>query len=136
MFVFDILVAIVVALVFSTLLTWLFRWQRPDREGAGAAFMFLFVVTFLAVWAGGAWIEPFGPIVGGVALMPFIIVGFIMALIFLALVPPPRRPRSRKEAIDQAEARAAAQVGAEAIIGAFFWVLLVVLLAAAIARYC
>jgi len=30
---------------------------------AWGVILFLFVILFLGIWAGGAWVDPFGPVV-------------------------------------------------------------------------
>lgn len=109
MFIWDLLIALLVALLFVGLLVGLVGWGRRDRtattgttaattprgEGSSAAawgvILFLFVILFLGIWAGGVWIEPFGPEAWGVAWLPFLFVGLILALVVAAAAPPVRR---------------------------------------------
>lgn len=130
MFIGELVISLLVAVIFTVILSFLLGWERPGRPGVGAAFFFLFIILFVATWAVGNWMAPFGPIYWGIYWLPFILVGFILALLIAAIVPP-RKPRTRREAIEQAEAR----VGAEATLGAFFWLLIVVLLIALIVHY-
>ncbi|MBD3401407.1 hypothetical protein GF420_00820 [candidate division GN15 bacterium] len=130
MFLIDLLLAFVVALILSLILAGLAGWQYPGRVGIWPSLLLLFFILFFATWAGGAWLTPVGPVVWGTYWVPFVLVGFIIALLLAAIVPP-RRPRSRVEAIEQAEARADTQMA----LGVFFWVFFIVVVAAIIARY-
>jgi len=58
------------------------RARRPLRS--------LFVVFFLATWAGGIWMAPFGPPIGRVYWVPFTLIAILIA----AVLPPEvtRRP--------------------------------------------
>ncbi|MBD3257783.1 hypothetical protein GF377_05065 [candidate division GN15 bacterium] len=134
MFLLDLIAAIVVALVFTLLMVGVFGWQRPGREGAGSAMLFLFFFLLVIVWAGGVWLEPMGPMLWGIAWIPFFAIGLLAALFVLSLAPP-HRPRTRREAIEQAEARAKTRAGAEAALSTFFWLLVALLIIAIIARY-
>lgn len=130
MFVLDFIAAALVALLFSILLIGIFGWQRPGREGFGSALLFLFFLLLVVVWAGGTWAGPAGPMLWGIAWIPFLAVGFFGALMVAALIPP-RRPRNKREAIE----RAKAQVGAEATLTVFFWLLIGLLALAIVVRY-
>jgi vacuolar-type H+-ATPase subunit I/STV1 len=130
MFLLDLIAAVSVALVFSLILAGLLGWKRPGREGFGSALLFLFFLLAVIVWAGGSWAGPAGPVMWGIAWIPFLTVGFFGTLLIAALVPP-RQPRTRREALEQAEA----QVGAEATLTAFFWLLVVLLAIAIVVRY-
>jgi hypothetical protein len=130
----EFIFAVVVALVFSFLLVTLFGWQRPDRPGVKSAFVFLFIIMLFAVWAGGGWMRPFGPSLWGIAWLPFVLIGLLVALAILTFTPP-RRPRTRREALEQAQAEAEAQAGAESLMTAFFWMLLLLLAVAVVFRH-
>jgi hypothetical protein len=130
MLAFEILVAFLVALIFSVFLGALLGWQMPGRTGIWPSILFLFFVIFLATLAGGARIESGGPTLWGVYWVPFLIVGFVMTLLIAALVPP-RRPRTAREAMRQATERAEA----EWTLGIFFWLLILVFGIIIISRY-
>ncbi len=134
MFIGQLIAAVVVALIFSFILVGILGWQRPGREGAAPALLFVFLFLLAIVWAGGIWLQPVGPYFWGVGWIPFLLIGLFAALVILALVPP-HRPRNRREALQQAETRAEAQTGAEAALSVFFWLLVMLLIAAIIIRY-
>ncbi len=134
MFFLDLIAAILIALIFSLILVGVFGWQRPGREGAGPALLFLFLLLLVVVWAGGVWLEPVGPIIWGIAWIPFIVIGFLATLMVLALIPP-RKPRTRREAMQQAEAQTTVEAGVDVAISVFFWLLVLLLIVAIIIRY-
>lgn len=125
MFFVDLLFALVVAL----LLTAIFSAGFRNRGPWGLWWVFLLVV-FLAAWAGGVWLTPFGPPLLDVYWLPFLFVGLVVALLIAAAVPPePRRPRAPV---------AASEVATEEAVAAFsifFWVLLIGLALAIILWY-
>ena len=99
------------------------------------AVVFLFLLLFLLIWAGGAWIGPFGPLVWASAWLPFLLVGLILGLVILAVAEPRdrrRRPTAREAREPTDEERLA---GAAMVYGAFFWILMLLLLVAIIAAY-
>lgn len=75
------------------------------------------IIVFLATLSGQLWITPFGPATWGVSWVPLLIVALFVALLFFALLPPAPGP----------EAEAGAAVASVAL-GAFFWVMMVILL--------
>ncbi|MFO7653740.1 MAG: hypothetical protein R6X25_07925 [Candidatus Krumholzibacteriia bacterium] len=137
----DLVAVFLVALIFTAILAAVVGWRHParadDDAGVAGAAIFLFVILFFAVWAGGAWIGPFGPVLWTGYWLPFLLVGFVVAALFAAAAGP-RRPRSRAEAAAEARAearQAEAERRAAPIFGAFFWILVLLLLLAVIAAY-
>ena len=45
----------------------------------------ILLILFLATWAGGIWLVPFGPRLWGVAWASFVVVGLVVALLMAAL---------------------------------------------------
>jgi hypothetical protein len=78
-------------------------WAGFRRQGPLTYLPVVFVVVFLATWAGGAWIQP-AALRPGWRWLPFAAVGLIFALLLVAAAP--RQPRSRarvaEEAVDEA----------------------------------
>jgi len=126
MFFLDLLFALVIALLLTGLFGLLFR-----RMTMGTGLLLFFLVLFLASWAGGIWLTPFGPLIFGVSWLSFLFIGLFVALILTALIPPTRPPRTLDEARVQTE------MGVEAafVIDIFFWVLVVGLLIAIVVAY-
>jgi hypothetical protein len=125
MFLTDLLFALVIGLLLTGLFNLLFRNRGPW----GLWWVFL-IVVFFATWAGGVWVTPFGPIWFGVAWLPFLLIGFLVALL-LAAATPTQLPRTRSEAIAQAEAESAGAVA----LSVFFWVLLIGFIGSIIIAY-
>lgn len=86
------------ALIFALLLSGLFA-LTTRRSLQRPGFLWLFLIVFLVTWAGGIWLKPFGPSVGGIPLLPFLFVGIVFVLL-LAVTSPKLRPRDRRETID------------------------------------
>ncbi len=121
MFIWDILFALAIAFI-----VWLIFAVGFRRPGPWSGFWAFFMILFLAAWAGGLWIMPLGPTLMGVYWLPFVFMALLFALLLAAVVPEPR-PRNRQEARAEREA--------EAALGAFFWVLMIILLFAIVAGY-
>jgi hypothetical protein len=86
----------------------------------------LFVVLFLAIWAGGVSIAPFGPPVLDVHWLPFLLTAVLLATLIAAVVPPSKVTRAR-----------IAESEHEFVEGLdiFFWILVGALLVIVGARY-
>ena len=116
MFFVDLLLALAVALLLSAIFSAVFHTRGPW----GIWWIFLLVI-FLATWAGGLWLTPFGPTVFDVTWLPFLFVGLIVTLLLTAVVPPAGPPRTYGEAV--AEARA--EEAAVAALSIFFWIMVI-----------
>jgi Ca2+/Na+ antiporter len=100
-------------------------------------FGWLFLIVLLATWAGGVWLRPFGPALGDIRWLQFLIVGLLVALL-IALVAPLKPPRGRHDTLDQLQAIARQkelQKVTYVTLGIVFWVVLVILIAAIAIRY-
>lgn len=125
----HIVFAIVVALVFTAILAAIFG-REGYEEGGWATALILFGVLFLTSWAGGVWLAPVGPQLFGVPWLPFVLMGFVAALL-VAAMSPARPPRTAREAREQAEAQEV--VGTTA--SAFVWILAVCMIFAITLHY-
>lgn len=101
-------------------------------ESGGRSIWPIFVLFFLAIWAGGLWLTPVGPPLIGVYWMPFLFVAIFIALFWAAAPPPPKRTGKQSTDSTMQEENTGATV---ASLGLLFWVLLVGLAIAALARY-
>jgi hypothetical protein len=92
-FLIDFLFAAVFAILLTLIFTTLFRRKGPWSRG-----LVFFLVVFLAAWAGGVWLLPFGPTLFGVSWLPFLIGGLFVALILAAALPPqmPEQPSEKR----------------------------------------
>lgn len=91
------------------------------------------MLIFLLSWAGGVWLTPMGPPLLGAYWLPFLLVGLTVALL-LAAVPMGRKRESTVELVDvkreKKEEKAALMV-----MGTFFWILVLTLIAVLFFRY-
>jgi hypothetical protein len=125
MILLNVLFALIVTLSLSLIFVGIFR-----NRGPWANLLIFFAILFLATWAGGLWILPFGPMLFGVHWLPFLLAGLIFALVLTAATPI-RRPRSRSEAIEQARAEESAGTA----MNTFLWVLLAALIVLVLLGY-
>ncbi len=130
MLIFEILFALMLALVLSLSITAALGRRRPGDTLFSTNMVFLFVLIFLVAWAGGIWLKPLGPQYFGIYLLPFFVVAILVSLLVMALAPR-GRPRTRKEAIEQN----IRETEAEKAFSIFFWILVLALLSAIILFY-
>jgi len=128
MFFLHFLYALFFALVLTAAFFALFRTKGP-----WSSIVLFFLVIFLAAWAGGAWLAPFGPGLWGISFLPFLLVGLVFALL-LAAAAPSEEEDSTVELVDPKEIREEKTTAVRAL-GLFFWVLIGALLVIIIARY-
>lgn len=101
---------LVLALLFGLILAGLLGLFLGSAIGGG--FLWLFAVIFLGAWAVGAWVTPVGPVVMGVAWLPFLLGAVAVALLVGS------HPRARYVVPGEAtESEARADTAA----GGFFW---------------
>lgn len=86
MFFIDLLFALVIALLLTAVFAAGFR-----RRGPWGIWWIFLLVIFLAAWAGGVWMTPFGPTLFDVYWLPFVFVGLVAALLLAAAAPPTTR---------------------------------------------
>jgi hypothetical protein len=125
MVVLDLLVVLLVALPLAAIFAAVFR-----RHPIGLVLWF-FVLLFLATWAAGVWLTRFGPVLRGVFWLPFLVAGLFFALLLASLIPPAPPPRPRAEAVP----RERAARGVFAMFNILFWILVLFLAGAIVARY-
>lgn len=118
----SVMIALLLTLIFSTS----FR-----HKGPWGGLLFFFIVIFLASWASQFWINPFGPMLLGVAWVPLLFVSVLIAVLLLAM---------GASAIDSAPVNPPKEkttYGANSLrsIGFFFWVLVLILISAIVIGY-
>lgn len=127
------MVEIVVSLVLAITVIW---GLMAFAGGRGDVNIWpVLVLFFVAIWAGGLWLTPVGPSMIGVYWMPFLFVAIFVALFWIAAPPPPKRTRRAGEQTTTSPVQKTATVVTAADLGLLFWVLLVALAIAALARY-
>ena len=131
MFVFDMLIALVLALVVCSILVPSRRYRT--REG-GAAWVFFVPLLFLLIWTAGVWITPVGPQAAGVYWLTFVIPAVILLLLLLALSSP-SKPSGRRGEVIPENAEEEAVAGTVIAFSVFFWLLLTFAAIAVLAGY-
>lgn len=128
MLLFELLFAVSIAVVLTFILAY-----PLGRRGPGPidGLLFFFAILFFAVWAGGVWVRPFGPVAWGVPWVGFLAIGITFALV-LAASASPRRPAPIVSPRGENDVE---PVVLAVTLGVFFYAALVVLLIAAIFHY-
>lgn len=130
----EFLFALIVTLLVMAVLVLILGWQRPVRGGKIVGLVFLFVLLLFAIWAAGVWITPFGPAIGTVYWLPFLIAGLVLMLLFIVILPP--SPRwDEKYSMRETGMESAPEKAAWAGFGIFFWFLVVFFALAIILSY-
>ena len=121
-----------IALLIAFLLTIVF--SRINRVGPWSGFLWFFLIVLLTSWAGGVWVEPYGPAVRGVYWVPYLFFGVMLALL-LAAVMPYEKPKSQDEARQELEENAAAQEVSYVALNIFFFIFMIGLILALVVHY-
>ncbi len=124
--------AVIAALVVAFLLTMLFSVLLKNKGPWGGLWV-VFIIIFLASWAANLWINPIGPQVFGISIVPILIVGVIIAVILAAVTRP--ETRNKPPRIEAEQQEPPKEVVRAVTVGVFYWVLLVILIFAIIGGY-
>jgi hypothetical protein len=94
------------------------------------------LIIFGSTWAGGLWIDPFGPDVNGVRPASYILAGLLFGLIFtfIAVRRPPSGRHETIEKLEQIERGKQLQKATYDFLKIIFFMVLLVLCAAIITR--
>jgi hypothetical protein len=128
----ELLASFIIAVILTALYMLVTRAAGP-RTGL----IWLFLIVFLATWAGGVWLRPFGPALWGIHWLNFLLMGLVIVL-FLVIIIPRKAPRGRQETLDmldRIEQEKELEEAAYITLSIFFWILLSVLVIAIILRY-
>jgi hypothetical protein len=132
MIVKELLTALLIASLMVTGFLLLIR-----SSGTQYGKLWLFLIVFVATWAGGVWIHPLGPPIGGVYWMTFVLAG-IIAVGLIGLFTPNRPPHGRYETLEKLEqvkkSKELQQV-TTMTLGVLFWVVFSILALAIVFRY-
>ena len=129
MFWIDLIFALIITLLLVALFAAVFRIRGPWNS-----LLWFFLVVLLVTWAGGVWLSPMGPAVGGTYFLPFLLAGFVVALLLAATTTPLPKEGETVEFVDEKERRARRWAAGTAL-GISFWLLLLLLAAAIFFRY-
>lgn len=132
MFFMEFLVAFIFALLLSAGFVLVL-----NRSGPRSGFFWFFLLIFLATWAGGIWLSPFGPDIWGVYWLPFLGVGLITVLLLSAFAPrhPPGDRHETLDMLDKIKEEKEFKRVAGISMGILFVALIVVLFLAVVLRY-
>jgi thiol:disulfide interchange protein len=128
----ELLTALLIATIMVTGFLLLIRGSGTQYEK-----LWLFLIVFVATWAGGVWIRPFGPPVRGVYWLTFALAG-IIAVGLIGLFTPHRPPHGRYETLEkleQVKQSKELQQATTMTLGVLFWVVLSIFVLAIIFRY-
>jgi hypothetical protein len=123
---------LITALVMAVALAYLFA-KNLRRRGRRSGFFWFFLLIFMATWAGGVWLMPFGPVVMGIHWLPFAVAGLIGA-VAISLLAGRRRPATSDRPGRDRGGQGAANPSYLSL-DAVFWMILLFLLATVILRY-
>jgi hypothetical protein len=94
----TLLFSIAVAISFSAIAVLVLGWRRhPAAESFAMSGLILFLILFLALWAGSMWLAPAGPAIAGAPLVAMIVMATIITLLILAATPRHHRHTIRLE---------------------------------------
>jgi len=128
---YPIIISFVLAILFALLLPSLFRRDGP---GPLRGIVFYFLIIFLFTWAIGSWVTPIGPVLFNTSWLAFLIVALLVMVLIAVLIPPNIPKNNEFLKTDRvAEERRNANRLINASFGAFFWLLMLILIAAGIA---
>ena len=122
MFWTELLLALAIAIILTLILVPMLGWRTSAGRRFSGAVLSIFGVIFLASWAAGVWVTPVGPMMTGVAVLPFLIMGVITALLVLTLAPPRTKTSANFE---EAAQREQAREEADLALSGFFWLLFI-----------
>jgi hypothetical protein len=131
-FIVDLLLAAVIALVLSRLFWHVAHWGRPGRDFSWRTAIVFVVIVWLATWTLGVWLAPIGPTIAGTPIVMSLLVALAFSVLVGYTTPPERRfpPRAGTSAVPASGSRMIVSA-----FGAFFGILMVVCILALIARY-
>ncbi|MFW5750735.1 MAG: hypothetical protein ACOCZK_03705 [Planctomycetota bacterium] len=132
MFLVDILIACLIAIIFALPLVAIFGW-RPygdSTHGAGGGLLIAIPVFLLIVWIANLAFRPLGPAIYERQWVPGLLAAVGLFVLFMALIPPPRSSLPETPPVDEADAVTTA-IG----FTLAFWILLLILVGGVLGAY-
>ncbi|MEZ5988411.1 MAG: hypothetical protein R3F30_04690 [Planctomycetota bacterium] len=127
MFWYSLFFALAIALFLALLFRPVLDLRR--EPGKGIALIPFFVIVFMVTWAGGLWLQPFGPTTWGLPWLVFVTVGLVTAILIAATIPPvPHRQDGRLAEGPEDDPR----VAEVPVFNWFFWALITVTVVAVV----
>ena len=128
----GLIAVILVAFVIGALFYFVLK-----NRGPWGSFWTFFIVLFLGVYLAHIWVRPIGPVYWGVAFLPLLFVGLVIALLLAAATPSNRKKDFTNRNYPTASQ---ADKGDEipfrddhVMLGIFFWTALFLLIALLVA---
>lgn len=125
----GLIASLIVAIVFTVIVVALGR-----RGPWGSAWTF-FLVVFLSLWIVSIYMKALGPVYFGVAWLPLLIAGTLLALLLAAAIPDANhwRDRSLRERTQtEADITGATSILPRTGASRFFWILILLMIMAII----
>ena len=125
------------AIMVSILMTWLFYLATGGKQRRKVGLFWILVILIFTTWAGGVWIKPIGPAWWGLHWLSFILTGAVVTLILIITIPrkPPKGRHETLDMLEDIELEREVEEAAYFTLSIFFWVLIILLLAAILLRY-
>jgi hypothetical protein len=120
----SVIISILLALLFATLLVFVFKRKGPGPIGG---FLFLVLIIFMFTWASGSWMQPVGPIIWGIHWLGYLAVALMIMLLLGTLLPPFRRENQRitEQDLDIIAGDRKANANLGIAFGIFFWLMMI-----------
>jgi hypothetical protein len=125
----SIVLSLVIALIFAFILAYPFKREGP---GPMRGLVVFFFIIFLFTLAIGSLVDPIGPTYNGQAWLSYVIPGFFILLLIATLIPVTKEKPGvqHEDAVDEYEKEKITRF----VLGFFFWLLVVSLLAVYLLR--
>ncbi|WP_128396984.1 hypothetical protein [Botryobacter ruber] len=128
----GLIAVILIAFVIGALFYFVFR-----NRGPWGSFWTFFLVLFLGVYLAHIWVRPIGPVYWGVAFLPLLFVGLLIALLLAAAAPSRRKNKDTSRNHPPAGPAAVRDEvpfrDDQVMLGIFFWTALFLLIALLVA---
>jgi len=129
----SFLIAFVIALALTLIFVVGLGSGRGNGADAWGSFLLFLFIIWAGTWAIGSWVLPVGPVAYGLPWVSFLVIGLLVALIAAAATATATHhvPASGRWG-DEAPTEGARSL---AVFGLFFWLLLLLVVLAILARY-
>lgn len=132
MFLYDMLLALALAMLVITLLIPSKRYRGVNGTPVWPV---LLPLLFLLIWASGAWFTPIGAPIAGVYWLSFLIPAIFLALLLFALSHPSAPEQRSRDDVTPTNAAEETAAGTALVFSIFLWALLIGAFIAIVASY-
>jgi amino acid transporter len=102
------------------------------RKGPWGTAWTFFLILFLSLWIVSIYIRSVGPVYLGIAWVPIIIAGILLAVLLAAAIPDTNRDQSLRDTQSSKVSQADEQDVRNTSVGRFFWILILLMITAII----